>query len=208
MNTREHDPHHLSLHSEQQVCRMRRHAGVLVFPFLILIATSTASGMFLGSFREEWKNQGAFALAAALLLFGVIFPILSWSTKTVRITNLRVIVSSGVLHRKQREVLLSDIVQTRVSRSLGQRLAGSGTIEFDLGNGSVFSIPSVPSVKSVCEMLQQLVERGKAMNRYAYEAGKQPLPGVGQEHPVQQRGGTESSQRQNSAQEYRFFEQI
>jgi membrane protein YdbS with pleckstrin-like domain len=146
------DPEHI-------VARVRTHGRRLTLPVILLIALAAASGYFIGSFDEAWKNLLAAAGAVAVLIFGVFVPVLQWLTWRTTITTHRVISRWGVLTRHRTEVPFTRIRTVSTHRSIGQRLWGCGDIELDVAEGEPFTLQNVPSMQRVADVLHQLIQR-------------------------------------------------
>lgn len=143
---------------EAVVLRFRRHGRRIVLPVLALIAIAGVAGFWVGRLPEAWMNilAGSGAALGALVL-GLI-PILAWLAARTTVTTRRVIVRSGLFARHRAEVPLGRVREVRSRRSLGQRLAGSGTIELLHGVEKV-ELEDVPAVAETAEALQELMER-------------------------------------------------
>jgi hypothetical protein len=140
------------------VVRFRRHGNRLVIPSLALLVISAAAGYWVGALPSPWMNVAAASGAALLaLLFGVI-PVLNWLTTHTTVTTRRVIVRSGFFVRLRTEVLLARVREVKSSRSIAQRMRGSGDIELLHGIERTILI-DVPGVTAVINAIQELSER-------------------------------------------------
>ncbi|WP_244303249.1 PH domain-containing protein [Leucobacter coleopterorum] len=110
------------------VVRFRRHGSRLVLPVLVLVAVAAATGYWVGGLPNAWMNIAAAAGAALLaLLFGIV-PILIWLTRRTTITTRRIILRSGFFVRHRTEVMLARVREVKSSRTLAQRMRGSGDV--------------------------------------------------------------------------------
>lgn len=143
---------------EVVVLRFRRHGQRLVFPVIVLVVVTAATGYWVGALPSAWMNIAAAAGAVLLaLLFGII-PILTWLTRRTTVTTRRVIVRSGFFVRHRSEVMLARVREVKSSRSLAQRMRGSGDIVLLHGiERTVLS--DVPGAEGVIDALQELSER-------------------------------------------------
>ncbi|QIK63934.1 PH domain-containing protein [Leucobacter viscericola] len=143
---------------EVVVVRFRRHGSRLVLPVLVLLVVAAVAGYWVGALPSAWMNIAAGAGAALLgLLFGIV-PILTWLTRRTTVTTRRVIVRSGFFVRHRSEVMLARVREVKSSRSLAQRMRGSGDVVLLHGiERTVLS--DVPGAEGVIDALQELSER-------------------------------------------------
>lgn len=143
---------------ELVVVRFRRHGNRLVFPSIVLLGLSCAAGYWVGALPSPWMNLAALSGAVLLgLLLGVI-PILRWLTTRTTVTTRRVIARSGFFVRYRSEVMLGRVREVKSSRSIAQRLRGSGDIELLHGTERTVLV-DVPGVVGVINAIQELSER-------------------------------------------------
>lgn len=92
---------------------------------------------------------------------------LPWTFTVYELTNDRLFVESGILNKKEDEVRLYRILDLELTRSLGQRIFGMGTIKISSSDRSLknFELVNVKNPKGVKEMLSQLVEAQREAKR-------------------------------------------
>jgi len=114
---------------EQIVVELRTHAKALIGPALVFVGVS-----FLGSFGAATVPPGP-AQAA-----------------------LRLVAREGVLARQGRDLPLWCVTDVSVSRTLGQRLFGCGTLVVTTGDRSIV-VADLPLVEHVHRELYRLTSR-------------------------------------------------
>lgn len=84
-----------------------------------------------------------------------------------RLTNDRLFIESGLLNRREDEVRLYRILDISLSRTLGQRLFGVGTIHCCSADKTLkdFDILNVKNPRDVKEQLSELVEQERMAKR-------------------------------------------
>lgn len=143
---------------ETIVVRVRRHGRHLVPAIVLLFVVAGASGYFIGWFPEAWMNVTAAAVAALLVIFGGIGPVLGWLSHRAVVTTRRVIVHRGFFVRHRTEVSLARVREVRSKQNPIQRIWGSGDIDLYIGSEAT-RIFDAPRVKELHAALQELSER-------------------------------------------------
>lgn len=98
---------------------------------------------------------------------------LPWSFTVYDLAEDRLFVTTGILNKREDEVRLYRVVDTTLTRSLWQRIIGTGTIHLDTADKTMknFDIINVKSANDVKEELAQLVEKARQAGRvYARES--------------------------------------
>ena len=110
----------------ERIClETRRHAVVLVRPFLRALAIAAAGG-FLVSRGWPFTAGGAPLLAGAALL--ALVAVWRWERTTVVVTTEKLYVVSGTLRRRAAAVRLARVGAVEIEQTLGGRLLGYGTL--------------------------------------------------------------------------------
>lgn len=152
-----------NLEPEQSVARFRRHGSILILPVLALFAAAIIGGGLLGSFLDPLLNILTAGVATFLFLVVFLSPYLRWLARQVTVTTHRVIIREGVFTRKKHDLPFSQVRTISTSRSLLQRINGSGDVFITLtGVTDPVVLKSVPGVRDVAELLQQLVSSNYA----------------------------------------------
>ncbi len=86
---------------------------------------------------------------------------LPWSFTIYSLTNERLFIEKGFFNLKRDEVRLYRIMDLSLSRTLGQRIFGLGTIHCSSGDRSLgdFDIKNIKKSGEVIEMLSELIEK-------------------------------------------------
>ena len=95
-------------------------------------------------------------------LFG--FP---WSFTKYMFNADKLIIKTGILNTHEEEIRLYRIMDVTLSRSLGQRIFGLGTIRINSSDKTtpVFEIKSIKNSESVKNKLSDFVENARRKNR-------------------------------------------
>ena len=92
---------------------------------------------------------------------------LPWSFTRYRLTNYKLIVSTGLISIKEEEIRLYRIMDVTLKRTLGDRLWGLGTIHICSSDKTTpeFDIKRISRSTEVKEMLSDMVEAARRKNR-------------------------------------------
>lgn len=136
---------------EHVVAYTRSHWKALVVPVIVLIVTCAVAGFLLAAaLTKVGPLLGWVVLAVAVLVIGrfTVRPFLRWLATSYTVTNRRIILRSGVLHRSACDVPLQGIADVRSERGLLDRLLGCGTlIVSDAGEFGRSILHDVPRIQ-------------------------------------------------------------
>ncbi|MCU1481042.1 MAG: hypothetical protein JWQ19_1828 [Subtercola sp.] len=141
---------------ERVVARYRRHLRRMFVPTIVLIALAVACGYWLGRFPEQWQNLTALGVAAAILLFGFIGPLLSWLAHRYTITTRRVIAVQGLFVRERQEVSLRRGFDVTLRRRGLQAVFRSGDVTIHSGSDHPLVLRDVPDARLIVAALADL----------------------------------------------------
>lgn len=99
----------------------------------------------------------ALALVLAVLVWFVV-RYARWASSSLVVTTSRVVVRSGVLSRRGREVALVEVRDVDVRRPLLGRLVGTGTVTVESAGGGREVFRNCPRVKDIAPELRRMVE--------------------------------------------------
>lgn len=154
---------------EEVVIRLRPHGRALVLPAVALLAVMGVGGFLAARVPPGAARLAVVTAGVALLVRLCLVPWLRWLSTTLVVTDRRVQLRSGVLRTTTRDVPLGRIADVGVSRSLGQRLVGSGTLVLATGERGVVTVPDVPGVhdvaRTVGDLLAELHDDGELAYR-------------------------------------------
>ncbi len=98
---------------------------------------------------------------------------LPWTFTVYQLSKDRLFIDTGVLSSREDEVRLYRITDLTLTRSLWQRIIGTGTLHCDSADPTMknFDIKNIKNAFQVKEQLSQMVERSRRENRvYARES--------------------------------------
>jgi len=142
---------------ETIVAELRPSTGALVLPSIVLIAAAAAVGYFVLRL-DGWQRWTLIGGAALLVLLCFVLPLWAWSARRYTITTRRTVIREGMIARRRREVLHVRVIEVALHRSGAQRLAGSGDVLLELGQGRTAALRGIRSPRLVQEALTDLVE--------------------------------------------------
>jgi len=148
---------------EQIVRNLRPHWRRIAVPVaLVPIVVGLASyGWFAlpsDSFRK-WLRWLILLAALVILVWWTLRPLLFWLTTRYVVTNRRVLMRNGVLKRSGRDVPLTRVNDVSFSRTIVERLFGSGTLTIEsAGDRGQVVLTDVPQVETVQREIYRLVE--------------------------------------------------
>ena len=155
-------PAALVTEGEAVVLVVRRHVKALVLPALVLVLGCAAAGVLAGLVpaggARPWLWGAIAAAAAVLVLRWSVWPFLVWWADVLAVTDRRLLLRSGVLRRRGRDVPLHRVDEIRVESGPLQRVIGTGTLTLDAGDGGPLVLTDVPRVRVVHRTLTRLAE--------------------------------------------------
>jgi uncharacterized membrane protein YdbT with pleckstrin-like domain len=131
---------------------------VALLPILVGLASYGWFALPNDSARK-WLRYLILLVALVLLVWFSVRPILTWLTTRYVITNRRVLMRNGVMARSGRDVPLTRVNDVSFSRSVVERLFGSGTLIIEsAGDRGQVVLTDVPQVEAVQREIYRLVE--------------------------------------------------
>lgn len=149
---------------ERLLVETRAHARRLIGPALavpVVIGAASYAAAATPAGRLHGPLQLAELLAAILILLGgCLRPYLSWRATRLFISDRRVMLRSGVLRRRGRDLPVSRIAEVNFEQSLLDRVFRAGTLRIDpAGEGGPLVVRDVPGVEQVHAVLTDLTGR-------------------------------------------------
>jgi uncharacterized membrane protein YdbT with pleckstrin-like domain len=147
---------------ESVVLSTRTHIKALVLPVITLILICAATGFLIavtpsGS-SGKWLKVVLLVLAAALIVWRVVWPFLNWLTVSYTVTNRRLVTRAGIFTRVGRDIPLYRINDVKYERDLLDRMLGCGTLVISDASQQGHSIlPDVPHVEKVHLLITDLL---------------------------------------------------
>lgn len=149
---------------------LRPHWRILFLPALVLLVTVPVAS-FLAALVGSggWRSGVRWALlAVALVVLAVwtVAPFLRWFTTQYVFTNRRIIVRSGILRRRGRDMPLSKVNNVSFEKSLLERLLNAGTLVVESASESGgMTIAHVRDVETIQREVYRLHEEDDAWRR-------------------------------------------
>ena len=143
---------------ELEIATLRPHGGRLAWSALLLVAVAGAVGFFYGNLPAPFEDWMLLAAAGALVLLGVVLPLLAWLSRSYTITTRRVISRRGLLARSRTELSHARGYTVATRRSVLQRMRGTGTLTLSDGVDAQLELRDVPNAVLVGEVLADQVE--------------------------------------------------
>ncbi len=153
---------------EYVVVSTRTHPKVLILPLVVLILT-LAVAAFVSRLGDggsaDVVHLVAWVIAALVILWWVVRPLVDWATTTYTFTNRRFIKRSGLIAKEGRTIPLNRISGVDFEIGVVDRVFGCGTLVVsdasELGRVELDDIPRVEQVHlKVAEELHKLAGRG------------------------------------------------
>lgn len=171
---------------EQIQFELRPAMKTLIWPALWLIVIVGAFFFLVGRIGSWFDGQvgtimsWAVGIAALLALFIlVIRPFLFWWTTQYVFTNRRIIIRTGIIARKGRDMPLSKVNDVSFDHSVWERMLNCGTlmIESAAENGQLI-IENIPNVENVQREVYRLHDEDDAFRRNRFSGPDTSPPTV------------------------------
>lgn len=137
----------------------RRVAGPVVLAPIVVGLASYGYFALPDNSARKYLRYVILAAALIILVWWSLRPFLFWLTTRYVVTDRRVLMRSGVLSRTGRDVPMTRINDVSFSRSVVERLFGSGTLTIEsAGERGQVTLNDVPKVEEVQREIYKLVE--------------------------------------------------
>ena len=155
---------------EHVVVSTRTHPKVLALPLLILLvvlAAATWVSTLGDGDAAKYLHWAVWAVAAIVIIWWVIRPLINWAFTHYTFTNRRFIKRSGLIAKEGRTIPLNRISGVDFEIGLIDRIFGCGTLVVsdasEQGRVELHDIPRVEKVQlAVSEELHRLAQRRSA----------------------------------------------
>jgi uncharacterized membrane protein YdbT with pleckstrin-like domain len=143
---------------ESVVVSTRTHPKALLGPLFWLVVVLAVAVL-----ADRWVDNGAAGLvvwvvAALVICWLVLWPLLIWLTASYTITNRRLITRSGVFTRRGHDIPLTRISDVAYELHLIDRMLGCGTlIVSDASTNGRVALPDIPHVEETQRRLNELL---------------------------------------------------
>ncbi len=131
-----------------------------VFFFVLLVG----GGAFLAAIvpAGSWQPAAWIAIAAVaaiLLIWLALVPFLVWRTTHYVLTTHRVLIRTGILHHRGRDIALTRINDVSFEQTLWDRIIGAGTLMVEsAGESGQQVLRNVPHSDRVQQTINRLIE--------------------------------------------------
>ncbi|MBS2535044.1 PH domain-containing protein [Catenulispora sp. NF23] len=155
-------PKHLLAPGEQIDLAMRPHWKALILPVLNLIVAvavfGAAAGLTSGN-TQKYAAIGVGALAVIDIIIFTVRPWVIWLNKNYIVTNKRLIIREGFIHREGRDMPLVKINDVSFKHNgLLDRILGCGTLVVEsAGEHGQEQLEDIPHVESTQRELTTLI---------------------------------------------------
>lgn len=152
---------------EHIVVSTRTHIKALFVPLIVLLV-ALAAAAFLSTLGEGTGGRvlhiAAWVIAAVVIFWWVVRPVVNWLTTTYTFTNRRLLARSGFIAKEGRTIPLNRISGVDFEIGVIDRIFGCGTLVVadasEQGRVELHDIPRVEQVQlKVAEELHRLANR-------------------------------------------------
>jgi uncharacterized membrane protein YdbT with pleckstrin-like domain len=156
---------------EDVVMALRPHWKELVGPVLVLLITSPVATYVVtlldGNGVQGWLRWVVVAVAAVVVLRWAVWPFLVWLTTSYVVTDRRLIIRTGVVARRGRDMPLSRVNDVTFEHSgLLERVLRCGTLVVEsAGERGQLVMRDVPGVEEVQRDVYRLAEEDEERRR-------------------------------------------
>jgi len=155
--------------AERVVARLRRHARVLFWPSVVLVAVCAAVGYLGGSVTAAWQAAALYGGAVVAVLLLCALPLVAWLTRRSTITTRRIILRHGFFVRVRQELLHSRGYDISVRRTWLQSAFRSGDVVINSGLERPVVLRDVPKADLVQSALHDLGESSQVAARAEHQ---------------------------------------
>ena len=163
-------PDELLSENEHVVIHKHPHWKMLVLPVLVLLVTVGVTA-YLASLvsAQSWHLIAWIvlaAIAAVLIVWFTVVPLIRWRTTHFVITTNRVLVREGVLSRTGIDIPLARVNSVQFRHSFFQRLLGCGTLLIESASDEPLEFDDIPQVERVHALLYRELHEDDEPARY------------------------------------------
>jgi hypothetical protein len=146
---------------ERQVIAVKCHPAIIIPP-----VTTALGGLFAAVALNPLVKDNAplkltIWLLAGLLCVRFVWACINWAEGFMVFTSQRMLLISGALNRRARNIPLDDIKHLTFQRSRGGRVFNYGTFIIDIGGGSRLRIAYIPYPEQLYLEVNGLVFRDR-----------------------------------------------
>jgi uncharacterized membrane protein YdbT with pleckstrin-like domain len=152
---------------------MRPHWRAVLVPGIIMLAV--VFGLVFGLTKlNDWFSDNAVSSVATWMIWGagilvlvvfVIRPFLYWLTTQYVFTNTRIIIRTGLVAKKGRDMPLSKVNNVSFEVSVLGRILHYGTLTIDSASDTALIVDDVPDVEHIQREINRLHEEDDERRR-------------------------------------------
>ncbi len=143
-------PTKLLADDEKIVYELRPHWRALISPVLVFLVTVAVGSYLLAKFDNSAVRITVTAAMLIALVWWVLKPLAYWWTTQYVFTDHRIIVRTGLIARKGRDMPLSRVNDVSFSHGVIERFLNCGTLQVEsAGTQGQLTIHSVPNVEQI-----------------------------------------------------------
>lgn len=142
---------------------MRTHVKALIWPAVVLLLVGVGTGLavaWVPASQMFWAGWVITAIAAIVVVMGVLVPFLRWWTATYTFTNRRIITRHGLITKRGHDLPLSRIANVAYEQSLTDRMLGCGTLQLTTSAEEPVTLHDIPDVERVHVVMTELLFNG------------------------------------------------
>jgi uncharacterized membrane protein YdbT with pleckstrin-like domain len=136
--------------SETKLVRLRPRAALLLFPTLVLAASSFSVIFFFELVSPDLYQIGLWVVIAAVSLFWLL-PLLNWLAASLLITDQRLIHRSGLFGLRKKVLNLSELSSIEVQRPKPLRAKAISLVKVD---GQVITVSGYSRPKQLAAAIE------------------------------------------------------
>ena len=145
---------------------MHPHWRALIGPIIVLLINVFVGSFLIAIAPWSWLKWAIAAAMVFFLFWPTLFMFLRWITTDYVFTDRRVIVRSGILSKRGRDVPLAKINNVSFYVPFLGRILNFGMLDIQsAGENDGLSIKDVPSVESIQRDVYQLMESDDSRRR-------------------------------------------
>lgn len=162
-------PDDLLVDGEWVALHSHPHWRTCLVPAAVFLLTVAVSAFVAAAVRlQPWAPfawPAVAVLAVAAVVRWTVVPLVRWRSTHLVVTNHRLLVREGVFSRQGIDVPIHRVDSVRTRRTLGERLAGCGTLLVDAGGEDPMRFAEVPDVERAQALLHREISRDLARRR-------------------------------------------
>jgi len=163
-------PKKLLADDEKIIYELRPHWRALISPVIVFLLTVGFGTYLLAKFDNSGVRSMVGIAMLVVLVVWVLRPFVYWYSTQYVFTDHRIIVRTGVVARKGRDMPLSRVNDVSFSHSFIERFLNCGTLQVEsAGTQGQLVISSVPDVEQIQRDIYRLHDEDDMRRRRQYD---------------------------------------